>query len=418
MDELAKESVRRAEPKRPTPPAPAAQPRREAAADEHPLAALDAELPPEPMPAVAEAKPPAADLAPLEFESSHHDHGGLSQIEVVESGDQIDAVVEQAAMLYASNQVAETIALLQDVLRIDGNARIEVWLMLFDLYPLRNMRTQFDELAVRFVEKFKRSSPDWPQGNKAAAPVVAKPASGSGYFALTGSLTADQMAEQLEQWEKLDGKGQAVRVEFSKVSNIDAPAAAILLAWLVKKTKSARQWQGLQQLSALVAGHYEVMRRDERETPFWLLQLELLQMLGRQEDFENMAVDYAVTFEVSPPSWDARKIIKGEGVVDVVAAAPLAATDVDVCVLSGEIVEGRDDELGSVKNYAADRRHLQLDMHLVPRMDFSSAGWLLNMLIAFQQEGKQVTILGANELMIGLFRVLGITDLATVVRKK
>ena len=36
----------------------------------------------------------------------------------------------------------------------------------------------------------------------------------------------------------------------------------------------------------------------------WLLLLDLYQMLGLQNEFEEAAVDYAVTYEVSPPSWE------------------------------------------------------------------------------------------------------------------
>ncbi len=35
----------------------------------------------------------------------------------------------------------------------------------------------------------------------------------------------------------------------------------------------------------------------------WRLLLELLQRHGTQERFEERAVDYAITFELSPPSW-------------------------------------------------------------------------------------------------------------------
>jgi hypothetical protein len=37
----------------------------------------------------------------------------------------------------------------------------------------------------------------------------------------------------------------------------------------------------------------------------WLLLLELHQQAFHQEAFEEAAVNYAITFEVSPPSWEA-----------------------------------------------------------------------------------------------------------------
>lgn len=415
VDELAQKSARRVEP----PKAPAVPSRPETAE-----------------PAVDVSAPSAAeelddlefgpDLPMLEFGS---DSQGAAEgvIEVVESTESVDPVVEQAAMLYASGQPRETIALLEDVLRSDPQTRIEIWFMLFELYALQATRNAFEDLAVKFAEKFKRSAPDWDHAlsMKGVAPAVAPvdPAkAGTGYFAFTGVLSGESTARQLEPYAAIDAKGQPVRVEFSKVQDLDADAATLLRSWLVQKVKSRRQWMGLVALSEKLDPRYEVMRPNQEEMPFWLLQLDLLQMLGRQEEFENLAVDYAVTYEVSPPSWDARKVVSD--VAESSPAAPAAPhknaekTDEDVFILKGVIADGQGEQLTALRTYANGRNHLHLDFQKVVRMDFSSAGWLLNMLIAFQQDGKTTIITGASELIIGLFRVLGITELAQVVRRR
>jgi len=36
----------------------------------------------------------------------------------------------------------------------------------------------------------------------------------------------------------------------------------------------------------------------------WLMLLDLYQHLGMRAEFEEAAVNYAVTFEISPPSWE------------------------------------------------------------------------------------------------------------------
>lgn len=365
------------------------------------------------------------DYAPLEFDGSMGDALVETSIEVVESTESVDPVVEQAAMLYAGGQSRETVALLEDVLRADPGVRIEIWLMLFELYTLLDSRAQFDELALKFADKFKRSAPDWePIGvakvNTKSAPSEVK--AGSGYFAFASIISAETIDTQLLSYDKSDAKGEPIRVEFSKVQEIDAESAVKLREWLYKKTASPRQWQGLESLSTLLSTKYEVMRAEPLELPFWLLQLDLLQLIGLQEDFENVAVDYAVTFEVSPPSWDMRKVTQER--VASVSVDPFPElelpenNDDDLFALAGIIADGKGDQLTAMRQYASNHQHIRLDMKKVVRMDFSSAGWLLNMLIAFQQEGKQITISGAGELLIGLFRVLGITELAQVVRRR
>lgn len=414
VDELAQKSARRVEPPK-APAVPSRPETAEAAADVTVPSAVD-EL---------DDLEFGPDLPMLEFSS---DNQGAAEgvIEVVESTESVDPVVEQAAMLYASGQPRETITLLEDVLRSDPQTRIEIWFMLFELYALQATRNAFEDLAVKFAEKFKRSAPDWDHAlsMKGVAPAVAPvdPAkAGTGYFAFTGVLSGESTARQLEPYAAIDAKGQPVRVEFSKVQDLDADAATLLRSWLVQKVKSRRQWMGLVALSEKLDTHYEVMRPEQGEMPFWLLQLDLLQMLDRQEEFENLAVDYAVTYEVSPPSWDARKVVS-----DVTESAPVAAaphktsekTDEDVFILKGVIADGEGEQLTALRAYANGRNHLHLDFQKVVRMDFSSAGWLLNMLIAFQQDGKTTIITGASELIIGLFRVLGITELAQVVRRR
>ena len=54
----------------------------------------------------------------------------------------------------------------------------------------------------------------------------------------------------------------------------------------------------------------------------WLLLLEFYQIMGKETEFEDMAINYAVTFEMSPPSWDPKRVAKAE-------PKPLPAAAVD-----------------------------------------------------------------------------------------
>jgi len=37
---------------------------------------------------------------------------------------------------------------------------------------------------------------------------------------------------------------------------------------------------------------------------YWMLRLEALRLAHRPDQFDEVAIDYCVTFEVSPPSWE------------------------------------------------------------------------------------------------------------------
>ena len=40
---------------------------------------------------------------------------------------------------------------------------------------------------------------------------------------------------------------------------------------------------------------------------WWKLRMEVLRVMHRPDEFELVALDYCVTYEVSPPSWDSAR---------------------------------------------------------------------------------------------------------------
>ena len=57
----------------------------------------------------------------------------------------------------------------------------------------------------------------------------------------------------------------------------------------------------------------------ESQRPYWLLLFELYILEGKMAEFEDLGLEYAVAFEMSPPSW--------EMYVNTVAAAAAKARD-------------------------------------------------------------------------------------------
>jgi hypothetical protein len=73
----------------------------------------------------------------------------------------------------------------------------------------------------------------------------------------------------------------------------------------------------------------------------WLLYLETLQQLGDEAAFEEFAIQYAVTFEQSPPSWDARWV--SAALVPPAAPAPQPKSAKAPVALLGEITGAKQD---------------------------------------------------------------------------
>ena len=153
--------------------------------------------------------------------------------------------------------------------------------------------------------------------------------------------------------------------------------------------------------SRLVAGEAQNARS-------WLLLLELLQRHGTQEDFEQCAIDFAVTFERSPPSWEA---VTAPSLPATKNAAPVD----DAHYLSGEIKNSRFDDLIAVLNL---QENVVLDFSGVRRLDFFSAGQLVNRLSPLKGSGREVTIRSPNHLVAELMAVVGINKFARIIVPK
>ncbi|MFX8262614.1 hypothetical protein ABTL46_22415, partial [Acinetobacter baumannii] len=45
----------------------------------------------------------------------------------------------------------------------------------------------------------------------------------------------------------------------------------------------------------------------DTDPALWMLRLEALRLVNRPDQFDEAAIDYCVTYEVSPPSWERAK---------------------------------------------------------------------------------------------------------------
>jgi len=378
----------------------------------------------------ADYKAPEPDRAPLEFNTIGPSTISGARIDVVDGSDLLSPAVEQAAICFANDQVDDAIAILADDIQQNSAAHgLDTWLMLFDLYQMRNRHADFDELALRFVVAFERSAPVWQEdagkSDKPATAAATPAKAGGPYFMFQNNLTAESIEAQLDQLEKLAFAGAPVRVDFSRVEQIESAAASAIVArWAKFKRKKARfQVAGGPALADFLKARIEVMRRVDEEAPYWLLLLEVFQLLGLQEDFENLAVDFAITFELSPPSWDMTAKTKTAAEVAAEEAKlrseqPAPEPVIDACCLQGAIVGGADAAFQPIMTYAASHTDVRVDFSKVPRIDFVSAGALMNVIVTLTAQSKSVTIVGANELIVALFRIMGIADVARIIRKK
>ncbi len=359
------------------------------------------------VPAGAAAKaPPAADdldFTADDFELSFTESSVMA-IDVDHGGDPLQADVEQVVVLFANGQDAAARGLLETYIRsYPGERGKRFWNLLFDLLQVTGDRPAFDRLCVEFAEACETSPPSWRE-----APAVQHvPAlAGVRQLSLQGVLTAEG-AQPVADLARLVEQKVAAQVDCSKLIGCDDEVAGQLATLLI----AARR----RKLALTLANVDAVLRRlsdrlqvgTAEHEPAWRLLLELLQRHASQEVFEERAVDYAVTFELSPPSWEALPQA-------LAVAAELPVPD-DAQYLSGELKNARFDDLAE---YLAHSEAPVLDFGAVRRLDFFSAGQLVNRIAPLKAAGREVVIRSPNHLVAELMAVVGLNKQARIIVPK
>lgn len=326
---------------------------------------------------------------------------GAAGIVVEESSGAPQSPVDEAAILYASGQYEVVETLLKGVLA-DGDRR--AWHMLLDLYGVQGRETDFEQMAVDYAVRFETSPPLW-QGMSPNTPAKQQQAE-TASLELPGLLDKNA-ATTLKEGIAAAPKGATARIDFSRIAMVDeggAEACAEVLS-NARKTKRKLQVSGVDTLIALLQ---DLIRATHSRAAHWLLLLELYQTLGQQDDFENLAVDYAVHFEVSPPSWVAVQA------AEVVKAQPTEPQNGVLC-LTGEITPAHDAALQQFSSYAASQSNVVVDLSQVTRIDYGSVSQFISVLMQCLGNGKTITLRGHNALIHELFRVMGIDQLAQLI---
>ena len=306
--------------------------------------------------------------------------------------------IDESAILYANGQLAPAEQVLRACLPTLGRHERQPWWMLFDLYQADGREDAFESIAIDYASHFETSPPAW----KPLPTALDAARSGPGLAAVEafGPTVDASVAARLAR--VLDATAPVVRLDFGRVTAIDADGAACLLAALQTLRGASRELvlAGADTLLDTLRPMLVIGQRGASPAP-WLLLLELLLLTNREKQFEEAAMDYCVTYEVSPPSFEAP--------LRVSTAAP-APGHGDRFILPA-VVSGPDGALlAAIDAYAQERETLVLDCSRLARIDYAGAGSLLARLDAHGAAGRAVELRELNHLVATLLRLLGAGD--------
>lgn len=361
-------------------------------------------------PAVAAASP-AASAASADFSIDDFDsdftNSSVMGIDVDHDVDPLQSCVEQVVVLYANGQDGAARSLLETFVRsyrgVEGK---RFWMLLFDLLQISGDRAAFEKLGVDYAEACECSPPTWRQELPSEKPLAGTRA-GNKIF-LQGVLTSES-ALPVQELVKLVAQKSEVQVDCAKLIGCDDEIAATLADLLCRARK--------QRVAISLVGAEVFMERlndrlfagEAAHEAAWRLLLELLQRHGTQERFEERAVDYAITFELSPPSWESLPN-PGDKAVSV-----SRGNDDGAYYFSGELKACRFEDLPQIIDAMA---HPVLDFSRVTRLDFVSAGQLVNRLAPIKAAGGDIIIRSPNHLVAELMAVVGLNKQARIVVPK
>jgi anti-anti-sigma regulatory factor len=290
--------------------------------------------------------------------------------------------------------------------------------MLFELLQQRGDKAGFDSLTIEYVLRFESSPPAWIDYKEEVSPTALSSELGG----LAGSGAApvivlpesidEGVVKHLEQLKNYSQTHQSITIDSSTVRSVDAVGAELLLRVVnaFKRASHELLLQGADQLVTPLRAAVEAGRRDPSDA-VWMLLLEVFRLLGRQHDFEETGIQYCITYEVSPPSWEpAPPNLKTRAAVPQVKVPEV----VDGLSWRGTLRGEGEPQFGRLMAASRVEKKLVVDCTYLKRVEFSTATGMLAMVTKVRQNGASIEFRNVNYLIGALFSLLGVDAVAQI----
>lgn len=349
------------------------------------------------------------------------------KIQILEVAHEDVAAIEEAAVLYANANEGGAKAVLEEAVNGPGKKSERIWKMLFDLYRLIGDKQGFDTQGVVFAQLFEKSPPVWKNASLSGddAPAQVEGKTGNTPAVNLGGNLSSSAQNQFEQLTRIATRTGKLRIDLSRLRGIDSAGCELFYETLfnLKKAQVKISMQGVAHALTLLEPNLKVGEADGRM--FWMVALTLLQQLGDQDRFEDAAVNFAITFEESPPSWDPTEAGQNatetqdlQKVEEEAFPTLLEPAEADKFIIEGVMAGPQPEILQKMADYAAERSVVEVDCTELRRLEFVSAGSLFNQISQFQNKGKRTVLYHPNEMVAALLVVMGIDQISDIQHKK
>ena len=363
-----------------------------------------------------------------------------------------DAELEEAAISFANGDDASAEMVLLEMLSPAGTRvhNLDTWMALFDLYRATDQKDKFENAAIDFVQRFDRSAPQWfsmlDMVRQLAASQRQTPTASTSASWICPSTVGIQTVAALKV--ALAKAAMPWCLDWRNLKTIDAaavePLRKVFSSWCAQPAEL--RFTGDTNLQKILQSATPSGDRDTAHE-WWHLRMEALRLTHRPDEFELAALDFCVTYEVSPPAWESARctykalepdnamasghtiigdvfndsmpsimsVMEGDSRMDSVSAQVNRFSSVE---LSGQIHGDAVAVLDHLEDKLRGADHMVISCAKLIRVDFSAAGTLLNWVSARQAEKRFVQFTEVNRLVAAFFNVIGITEHARIITRR
>lgn len=325
------------------------------------------------------------------------------------------------ATAYSENNSEYVIEKLRDYLnQNNGQVPQKFWYMLMDCYQADNKKEEFEKAAISFAQIFHTSPPSWFETESSTKNTVM---SGNNIMILEPQFKLSH-TEKFPTFLKAAKNEKFCRINVSpckfELSETKAILKLLELFKSLRKSKVLAVLMGDNNLINFCKNYIKPdlnnkMLKEEfiaEEANIWLLYLEVLQWKGMKEEFEDLALDYAVTFEISPPDWDDNGVMrldkKHKLELDEEPELERIINSSNVSLLL-EMIE---------KQFAKSKKP-EINLSFVEAIDFAAAGSISYKIQELwmnpSNQNKKITFIHPNEMIVTLFDMVGVTEFVEIL---
>lgn len=360
-----------------------------------------------------------------------------------------DPMLEENAVLFASNEDELVERNLRTMLAKDSayrNNRIS-WQVLMDFYRATGNQAAFDALAMDYTTLFSESAPQWVVFDPVAVKKLQAKSATSGMIYWQSPAIFDEAAA-LDMDQKFSSENEKIPrlMDWNLLKEVTGKSAHRVLQVLKSMDRPGVELQvtGLSVILAVLEQLIKVSSADKDSLhSLWLLRLELMRFFNEPEEFDMMAMEYCLEFEVSPPDWvkpqcsredldkdgSSNKATMEEAVISTQQGATTILTHLATGFYSqvaatpfrlrGELKGSMAKELSAFEEkISKDRGFIRINCEALVRIDFVAAGDLLNWVSEKALNGYSIQLLGVNRLVALFFIVMGVSAPAQISLRK